>query len=270
MEASIKILDLLITPPGVILLLALLGYLIQIRWLWPGNILVAMSLCALLALSLPLTGRQLLRALEAEFRPLPALTAEEARVKAGAIVVLAGGRYAEAPEYGGGDSVNRWTLERLHYAAHLHRSTGLPILVTGGSVLGEDPPEGILMAQVLERDFHIKARWVEPRARNTLENAEYTKALLAEAGIKRVFLVTHAWHMRRATWVFQNAGLIVTEAPMGFSTLTRAERGLLGFLPSARGLVMSSRALHEHIGWLWYRYRAEESQAPVRATSGAG
>lgn len=267
METGTKIVDLLITPPGLILVIAVIGYLIQIRWLWTGNILVALSLCMLLALSLPLTGQQMLRDLEAPFRPLPALTAEEARTKAGAIVVLGGGRYAEAPEYGGKDGVSRLTLERLHYAAQLHRSTGLPILVSAGSVLGEDPPEAVLMAQTLERDFQIKTRWREDRSRNTLENAQLTKAMLDEAGVRKILLVTHAWHMRRATWAFQNAGLIVAEAPMGFSTLTRAERGLLGFFPSAKGLAMSSHALHEHVGWLWYRYRSEAPAATRPAPS---
>lgn len=260
MESVTKLIDLLITPPGLVLAIAAIGYLVQIRWLWTGNIIVALSLCLLLALSLPLTGRQLLGGLEAPFRPLPALTPEEARAKAGAIVVLGGGRYAEAPEYGGRDGVSRFTLERLHYAAHLHRATGLPILVSAGSVLGEEPPEAALMAQTLERDFQIKVRWREERSRNTLESAELTKVVLDEAGVRRILLVTHAWHMRRASWAFQNAGLLVTEAPMGYSTLTRAERGLVGFFPSARGLAMSSRALHEHLGWLWYRYRA---QAPA-------
>ena len=269
METGIKIIDLLITPPGLILVIGVIGYLIQIRWLWTGNILVALSLCLLLALSLPLTGQQILRDLEAPFRPLPPLTPDEARALAGAIGVLGGGRYAQAPEYGGKDSVSRLTLERLHYAAQLHRATGLPILVSAGSVLGEDPPEAALMAQTLERDFQIKTRWREERSRNTLKNAQFTKALLDEAGVRKILLVTHAWHMRRASWAFQNAGLLVTEAPMGYSTLTRAERGLLGFFPSAKGLAMSSHALHEHIGWLWYRYRSE-APAATRPAPGPG
>jgi uncharacterized SAM-binding protein YcdF (DUF218 family) len=269
MESFTKVIDLLITPPGVILLVAGVGYLVQIRWLWTGNILVAMSLCTLLALSLPLTGRQLLHKLEEPFRPLPTLSPQEARAKAGAIVVLGGGRYAEAPEYGGNDTVGLWTLERLHYAAHLHRATGLPILVAAGSVQGELPTEGALMQQVLERDYQIKARWVEERSRNTLENATYTRQLLDEAGVRRVFLVTHAWHMRRASWAFQNSGLIVTEAPMGYSKLGRAERSLQGFLPSARGLAMSSRALHEHVGWFWYRYYADAPPAAAARSAAA-
>ncbi|UCH53320.1 MAG: YdcF family protein [Pseudomonadota bacterium] len=261
MEAFVKIVDVLVTPPGLILLVALIGYLIQIRWLWTGNIIVAVSLCSLLVLSLPRTGQQLLRALEADYRPLPTLSADEARAKAGAIVVLAGGRYSEAPEYGGVDTVSPLTLERLRYGAHLHRTTRLPILVSGGSVQGEQPPEASLMQQTLERDYQVKPRWIEDRSRNTLENAQYTKALLDEAGVRRIFLVTHAWHMRRASWAFQNMGFIVTEAPMGFARLRPAERSLLGYFPLAHGLTMSSRALHEEIGWLWYRYYAD---APAR------
>src|SRR5580765_1139325 len=48
-----------------------------------------------------------------------------------AIVVLGGGRYLDAPEYGG-DTAGPSTLERLRYGAKLGRETRLPILVSGG------------------------------------------------------------------------------------------------------------------------------------------
>ncbi len=46
-------------------------------------------------------------------------------------MVLGGGRYRDAPEYGN-DTVGEYTLVRLRYAAKLHRETGFPLLVTGG------------------------------------------------------------------------------------------------------------------------------------------
>ena len=71
---------------------------------------------------------------------------------AGAIVVLSGGTYISAPEYGS-DTVGPWTLERLRYAARLYRQTSLPVLVTGGPTLGAHSSEAEQMRDALEQDF---------------------------------------------------------------------------------------------------------------------
>ena len=54
------------------------------------------------------------------------------------------------------------------------------------------------MKQVLEREFQVPVTWVEETSRNTLENARGSFQVLGAAGIRRVYLVTHAWHMPRA------------------------------------------------------------------------
>lgn len=269
MEIWPKALALLLTPPGVIVGAAFLGFLIQIWWRGFGNIIVGLCIAALLVLSLPLTGKQLLASVEASVQPLPPLSAEEAKQQAGAIIVLGGGRYADAPEYGV-DTVNKSALERLRYAARLHRATGLPLLVSGGALFGEKTPEAVLMQAVLEEDFQIKPKWVEKKSHTTFENAKYSKKILGDAGINRIYLVTHAWHMRRTMWAFESMGFKVTAAPMGFATLTKEERGILGYLPSAKGLALSSAALHERLGLLWYKLRhasAEASQENVPAVT---
>ena len=41
-----------------------------------------------------------------------------------------------------------------------------------------------------------------------------TASILQEAGIQRVYLVTHAWHMRRALLAFHRFGITATPAPV--------------------------------------------------------
>ena len=52
-----------------------------------------------------------------------------------------------------------------------------------------------------------------------------------------------------------NAGFDVVPAPMGFTTLSKGEREGLGYLPSAHGLALSSLALRERLGLIWYKYK---------------
>lgn len=53
----------------------------------------------------------------------------------------------------------------------------------------------------------------EDRSRTTAENARFTAELLAPLDARRVGIVTCDWHMRRALWLFERAGLVPTPVP---------------------------------------------------------
>lgn len=172
---------------------------------------------------------------------------------ANAIVILGGGIYFHAPEYAGRDTISEAALVRLRYGARLQRETGKPILVTGGKPLGNSVSEAQQMRASLEQDFQVPVRWAEDKSDNTLENARYSFQILQKAGIKKIYLVTHAWHMPRSADVFRRAGFEVVEAPTAFTTRYRVD--LLAFLPRAESLRDSKIFVHEVIGLLWYRVK---------------
>ena len=262
-----KVQSLLLVPPGIIVIVALLGFLIQTRWAVLGTTIAVLNIAALLILSLPVTGYRLMVAIEAQVTPLPHPLTTQISPAPEAIVVLGGGRYTDALEYGG-DSTNKLTLERLRYAAYLHRATQLPILVSGGAPFNETVSEAALMQDALTKDFQTPARWVEDKSATTQANATYTKTMLAAAGIRRIYLVTHASHMPRALWAFENAGLSVVPAPTGFSKPGKQDSGILGYLPTESGLSLSSMALRERLGLIWYQ-RKFRAPAPALEPSPA-
>lgn len=255
-----KIIALLVLPPAAIVIVGIIGLFLTIWRRWLGGIVVALALLALFVLSVPLIGKRLMMQLEAEFRD-DVVAFEKPAANVQAIVILGGGRYPGAPEYGAADTVSNETLERLRYGARLARQTNLPVIVSGGPVFGEEISEGELMKRVLEEDFGVKVKWVEGKSRNTLENARRTKILLAEAEIRNVYLVTHAWHMARAQWSFVEAGLNAVPAPLGFTSVGRGDLTPLGYLPSAAGLKASTLALRERIGFYWYKRKRDAEVA---------
>ena len=143
------------------------------------------------------------------------------------------------------------TLERLRYAAHLHRLTGKPILVSGGDPQGSGTPEAVQMKTVLENDFRVPVKWTEETSDNTRQNAYNSLALLKKEGITQIYLVTHAWHMPRASREFERAGFKVIPAATAYTT--QHPIGMLVFIPNAGALQQSQLFLHEVIGMLWYR-----------------
>ncbi|MDD5058440.1 MAG: YdcF family protein [Sideroxydans sp.] len=235
-------------PPLNLLLLAALGL-----WLWKkrpliARVLLATSFVLLWLLSTPYFAEALLHSLEGEPQVIDTKYSQ-----ADAIVVLGGGTYFHAPEYGG-DTVSMETLERLRYASKLYRETGKPILVTGGKPLGNNLSEAAQMKQVLEQEFHVPVRWAESGSDDTQENARLSRQILDKAGIGHIYLVTHAWHISRSVQAFQKAGLQVVAAPTAYTTRYRTD--LLAFIPNAKALLDSRRYFHELIGMLWYRVKS--------------
>jgi uncharacterized SAM-binding protein YcdF (DUF218 family) len=238
----------LLTPPGFLFIALAAGLTLRRRLPRTSRGLLITGTTGLYLLSMPLTGTFLLQQWETPHRAAPA------SAPAQAIVVLGGGRYPAAPEYGG-DTVSAATLVRLRYAAQLHRDTGLPLLVSGGSPDGSRTNEAELMAQVLEQSFRVPVRWREGRSANTLENARLSRETLAQENIDRIHLVTHAWHMPRSILVFERAGFEVIPATTAHATGERAKLTALDFLPNFTGLRDSSIFFHEAIGMVWYRLR---------------
>jgi uncharacterized SAM-binding protein YcdF (DUF218 family) len=240
-----------ILPPGSLLLLLLLGLLLWRRPL--GRLLVLAATLALYLLSMPLTTAWLAAGLETD-PPADSATLEARGAQA--ILVLLAGRNHKAPELGGRDGLSPLSLQRLQYGVSLHRETGLPLAVSGGSVLPHEREALAVIAQRgLERDYGIQPLVVEGHSRNTRENLQFSRPLLAAAGIHKVVLVTHAWHLPRALLSAEQAGLAVIPAGTGFLSDGDDRTSWGDWMPSASALAVNRHLLHEHLGLLWYRWR---------------
>lgn len=166
-----------------------------------------------------------------------------------AVVVLGGGVENHTPEYDGPNLASA-SLSRLLYGLQISRSAQLPMAFSGGqgwAATGEAPSEADVADQVLARLQAPPLRWRENRSRDTRENARMTFDMLQADGIRRIALVTHAWHMPRSVRNFEQAGFAVVPAPMGY--IQTHERPILQWIPSAQGLKDSSAVLKEWLGW---------------------
>ncbi|MBY6212707.1 YdcF family protein [Microbulbifer agarilyticus] len=177
-------------------------------------------------------------------------------VEPAAVVILGGGRYRDEEQ--GRERLSAASLERVAWAVQ-EAPEGMPILVSGGRVFaGEKQPESALMASALEDLFGRNVTWRENCSRTTAENAANSAALLHDAGVENVLLVTHWWHMPRAADVFARAGLQVRPLAVGGpgELVPRGESGLLRWLPSAGALIRTQVYWRELLGMQWYRWRA--------------
>lgn len=240
---SVNLAGALLLPPLNLIILGVTGLWLLGRHPKTGRGLLVVTTGLLYLLSTPFVAESLLKSLEAP----PARLVVDDRIQA--VVVLGGGTYVNAMEFGG-HTAGRFTLERIRYAAYLHRLTGKPLLVTGGDPMDIGMAEAAQMKTVLASEFRVPVRWVEDASDNTRENADRSFAILGKEGVTDILLVTHAWHMPRAAGEFRRAGFHVTPAPTAFTTRFRTD--VLTFVPTASALEKSRLFMHEIIGMMWY------------------
>ncbi len=235
-----------LVPPVLLVLVSALA-----AWLtlWNPRLGISIGIVAtslLYLASLPAVSARMIEDVEVTPPSPPDFSAAQA------IVVLGGGVHR-----GNGttvpDTLGRYTLERLYFAAHAYRQLKLRMAVTGGRPPDAHSAEAVLMKAALEDDFAVPVTWVESQSRTTYENALYTKKLLQAENVTTVVLVTNPWHMRRALWSFERAGIdaIPWPAPATYEETNRID----DFLPSMRALQSSYHALHEAIGLAYYQLR---------------
>jgi uncharacterized SAM-binding protein YcdF (DUF218 family) len=240
------ILTVLVVPPINMMAASIIGAIALRRWPRFGGWLLGIGLGGLLLLSIPAVSNALLVSLEAG---LPLATPPGAGPPA-AIVILGGDESLGAD--GGlfvGEDVGELSLGRVRAAAALFRRTRLPVLVSGGSLRAGGAPISVIMGLSLIRDFATPVQWVEPRSGDTWENAEFSADILKRVGITSVYVVTDAWHLRRAVIAFRHFGITVTAAVPHVQLFSLTEGG---FIPTAHSWERSYYALHEWIGCAWY------------------
>jgi uncharacterized SAM-binding protein YcdF (DUF218 family) len=233
-------------PPTGFVTLIVIGMLLRGRWYRFGRVLAWAAVAGLLLTSLPIASNSALMALQTELPPPPPDHPPQAIVVLGAEII----RASHEPL---GVRPGLLTLDRLRTAAALQRRTGLPILVSGGIVQPDAAPVGVAMEQSLRDDFRTPARWVEAKSADTWENARFSANILRPEGISSVYVVTNAWHMRRALLAFEGTGLTVTAAPTPPNDVRQPD--LWDCLPHASAWQTAYYALHEWIGLAWYRFR---------------
>jgi uncharacterized SAM-binding protein YcdF (DUF218 family) len=245
------ILKQLLMPPGILFLLLLLA------WCWRRSrprlaiSCFVLGLGGLWAMSLPVVTVHVARWMENQ-PPLALDQWSTLAQRADAIVILGAGRERGDPAWGGVDQSTGLALERVRFAARLAKASGLPVLTSGGLHYGTPPSEAWIMAQSLRDDFGVTARWQEEASRTTWENAQFSARMLKADGIQRVVVVTQAWHMPRAVWSFEHAGLTVVAGPVGFMGVDQ-DTPLGGWLPESRAFWRNAQLLNEAVGAVGYR-----------------
>jgi uncharacterized SAM-binding protein YcdF (DUF218 family) len=189
------------------------------------------------------------------------------RTNANAVVVLSGGSIAGSPNL----PLASDAYKRATWGLMVAKSQNLPLIFSGGGVYKTySEADAFLntMKQLgrhlnitlpLSKGFHAKefSLHVEDKSLDTYQNAKFSKDLLEKAGISQptIYLVTSAYHMKRATLLYEYFGFKVIPAATDFK-ISNKPKDRWDYLPSMGALEKSYTALHEYAGLVSLKLRS--------------
>ena len=246
-----KTLGIMLLPINFLIGIGVIGavlLLTRFARLGRGLMVAAALLLAICGFS-PL-GNVLVSTLEQRFPPWDA-----ARGAPDGIIVLGGSIDADL-SVAHGTPVVRSAADRVIAAAVLARKyPNARLVFTGGSsnLISNDAREADYAAEMFESLGIPKSRLtIERRSRNTVENAEFSRALVDPKPGERWLLVTSAFHMPRSVGLFRKAGFPVVPWPADYKTAGTERFGFAedNVFDSTQNTAV---AIREWIGLLAYR-----------------
>ena len=178
------------------------------------------------------------------------------------IVVLSGGRKILVP---GQNKTYEWTdPDRFLAGLDLYKKDKAPkILFTGGlnPYIPEKFTEGELyVKEAIDMGVNPNDVKTTKGVTNTFEESVMVKKYVEKISIKispKIILVTSAFHMNRAKKLFERQGLKVIAYPVDFKSQLKPTsyffKSPSAIIPNADSLSLSSKAIRELIGRLFYR-----------------
>lgn len=141
---------------------------------------------------------------------------------------------------------------RIHEAARLYYLCKQQAVVCRVITIGGDPTHhgatesNIMARELIEIGIPAADIIMEPKSRNTFENAKYSSEIIHSQKFDDLILVTSGFHMRRSLLLFQIFNLYPQSAPSDRLT-TR-----ISLIPLSQNFTYLDLALHEYLGMAQY------------------
>ncbi|OQA71046.1 MAG: hypothetical protein BWY34_00217 [Parcubacteria group bacterium ADurb.Bin247] len=198
-----------------------------------GRILLIIGLALYYIFSITPIVDLLLKPLEQEYSTVSDIQ------KADKIALLLGGRES--------DVLRSSEVLRI---AHLTDHT-TQIIISGTDSQNPDSGEALAVRNFfINRGVPKDNIIIEGNSRNTKENV---KNIYNIVGDEHFFLVTSAYHMKRAMLEFEKLGANPIPAPIDFKSV--GEYGILSYIPNSKNLRNSDLAMHEYFGIIFYNIK---------------
>ncbi len=245
-----KIISSLITIPGVFIVclfvLGVYGFRKRVRLLQVNLILGFIIYCC----SISLIANFLIgRVEQGHFY--------NGEIKVDVIILLGGGIIEGVADFSGKSIPASDMMARLVDAVRLYNRYRLPVIVSGGSAGGEEKEAIVVRRFLIDLGVNTNDIIIEDASRDTVENALNVKRIFLKRRFTKGLLVTSAYHIKRARYLFEQAGLDVLPYSSGYLSEKKSCFSIFELLPNIGDLRKSAIAIKETIGIVFYYLKYE-------------
>lgn len=235
---TFKILQQFLLPSVFLFILLIAGLVLFNKKI--GKIFVILSIFLYYVFSISPTADLIIYPLEGKYR--------QCKQHLNTVVVLTGGvKHADLPLTSKlSKSMLYRTVEALRIS--FENNKNVRIIISGNNPINKREREAIFVEELMKK-FGVPEEKiiVDTRSRNTRESAFNLKLSLRK---KPFLLVTSAYHMPRALYIFKRYGTNPIPCPCDFER--DKQYNILDFFPNPRNLRKCNLAFHEYLGILWY------------------
>lgn len=168
------------------------------------------------------------------------------------IVALTGGIYNAGQQIGWLPETETYRRVAVAYAVQNGIGSRIPVLISGGHTAGlQNPAEATVVADYFKRNSaQLTPTLTETASTDTYESSLQVAAIAGKREAQVLVLVTSELHMPRALAVYRARG--INAVPFPVIVLPRGSLGIKGYLPTWKGVRLTSHALYEYFGILSY------------------
>ena len=247
-----KLFTFLILPPGIFILVLFFAAFYAKKF---KAVFLFFALCFYL-LSNTFVANFLLKPLEQSYnKPL------KIQKNVNAVIVLGGGNIIGSANL----PLTNDAYKRAIFGIMIGKSQNLPVLFSGGGLSKKHRESDAFLtcAKELEKPFGIDIKisknldtkrfslLVESKSLDTFQNAKFTKEKFRKKGIDKpvIYLVTSAYHMKRAVMLYRHFGFKVIPSATDFK-ISHRDSNIWDYFPKMNAFRKSFVALHEYFGIL--------------------
>jgi uncharacterized SAM-binding protein YcdF (DUF218 family) len=228
-----KLFTYLFLPPGIFIIILIIAGIFAKKLKW----LFYISALTLYLLSNKFVSNMLIYPLEHNYY--------KDNIKPKAVVVLGGGVNPN-------DTLKAYpdAFKREIYGILLAKKYNLPFIYTGGGIKVKEADYIKKDVELIKKICHCNIKdYYERNSLDTYENAKYTAKLFKKLHLKKeIFLVTSAYHMKRAIKLFKHFRFKIIPKPVGF--FYKPYYTFWDIFPNEGNFHRSYRAIHEYFGLL--------------------
>lgn len=169
-----------------------------------------------------------------------------------AYIVLGGGINENAPDIDGVGQLSNDSMPRVISAYRLYMINKKPIVLSGGKVYGDKAEAQVAKKMLVSLGVKEKDIITESASKDTYENAKLVSEIAEKIKIKKIALITSAFHMKRSVMLFKKFFKDIVPYPTDYKT-ARARYNVMSYMPGASNIACIAYSIKEYMGIAFYK-----------------